>query len=154
MSDTLLELRACPHCGADCDAAKPRCWLCGGELTGEEIVDAVVVKEPPPYAPSDVFFAVASAVLAVVIVLVGIGAALTEPGLAIAMAVVVAPALLATVIRTQRVEARHGYVSWGERLATFIVSAAAVVGLLGALWIALLIALVALCFLAMAGGQF
>ena len=155
MEDSVLILRTCPHCGAECDAARPRCWLCQGVVTGgTEIVDAEVVAEPPPYAPSDAFFAVVSAVLAAVILLVGLGAALTQPGMAIMLAVIVVPALAATVIRTQRKQARQGYVSWGERLATFVVSAALAVGILSLLGVAAVIALIAFCFYAMATGQF
>lgn len=148
-------LRTCPHCGADCEVGKPRCWLCHGELAGgDEIVDAELVQEVPPHAPSDMFFVIAAAILAVVVLLIGVGAALTQPGLAIAMAIVVAPALVATLVRTRKQQKRQGYVSWGERLATFAISVAVMMGVLSALGAAVMVALVIFCFYALATGQF
>jgi hypothetical protein len=151
----VLELKTCPHCGAECDARSQRCWLCHGNVSAKaEIVDAEVVSEPPRHAPSDVFFAVAAGILALVIVLVGVGAALTEPGLAVMMGVVVVPALVATVVRIQQQQYRHGYVSWGERLATFVVSASLVVGVLMLLCVAAVVAFIIFCFAALATGSF
>jgi hypothetical protein len=117
------------------------------------VVTAEVVPEPT-FTPGDTIFAVAAAVLALVIVLVGVGAALTEPGLAIMMAIVVAPALVATAVRIQHQKVRRGYVGWGERLATFLVSASLVFALLSLLGVALVIAMIVFCFVALATGNF
>jgi len=145
----VLQLKPCPHCGADCDARDKRCWLCHADVTENagEIVDAVVVPEAPPhYAPTDTLFAVMAGILAVLIVLVGIGSAVSEPGLTVMLLIVVVPALIATLVRIQARKGRVGYVSWGEKLATFLISASITVGILGLLGIACIIALIVFCF--------
>ena len=147
-------LHPCPHCGADCEVGKRVAGCAMANWPATRLSTPSWSKKAPPHAPSDAFFAVVSGFLAVVVLLVGVGTAFTQPGLAIALAIVVAPALVATLVRTQKQQQRHGYVSWGERLATFVVSAAMVVGVLSALGAAAMIALVAFCFYALATGQF
>ncbi|MEQ8789898.1 MAG: hypothetical protein RIC55_26625 [Pirellulaceae bacterium] len=149
---TVLDLKTCPSCGADCDARDARCWLCHADVTpgGGEIVDAVVVQQSPHYAPTETLFAVMAGILAVLIVLVGIGSALSEPGMTVLLLIVVVPALVATLVRIQARKGRVGHVGWGEKLATFVISASITVGLLGMLGVAAIVALVAFCFYTLA----
>lgn len=151
-----LQLQTCPHCGADCEATADRCWLCYGELSpkGDDVVAAEVVREPPRYAPEDTVFATMSAVLALIILLVGVGSAFVQPGVTILMAIVVVPALVATLVRVGSKQARTGYVSWGERLGTFLISASLTVGVLVLLALSAIIALVVYCFYLISSGGF
>ena len=152
--NTPLELKTCRECGADCETKAAHCWLCGADLKGQvEIVVAEIVDEPPPYAPGDTFFAVLSAIVAVVVLLVGIGAAVSDPGMAIGFAIIVVPALVATVVRAQQTRARQGYVTWGERLATFMVSVSLMFALLSLLSMAAIVAFIFYCFYALGTGQ-
>jgi hypothetical protein len=150
-----MELKPCPHCGADCETSTARCWLCYGDLTGEVgVVDAELVPEPPRHAPEDTIFGVMSAILAFVIVLVGVGAAFVQPGLSILIAIVAVPAFVATLVRVKKQEARQGHVGWGEKLGTFVVSAALTIGVLTMLGVACIIALIVFCFYLLATDGF
>lgn len=147
-----LELVTCPHCGAECDARASRCWLCYGHVADRnEVVDAELV-EPPRDFPGDAFFAVMSAVLAVLLLAVAVGAAFSQPGLLVLMAIVVVPALMAVFVRSQRKQRLQGRVGWGERLATFLVSASLMIGILGLVAVGLLVTLFVFCIIAITGG--
>jgi hypothetical protein len=142
-------MKRCPECGAVYPEVAQRCWLCHASLvTDDEIVLAESVSEPPKFVGSSSSFSLASLFAVLTLVAVGLGVASLQPGLGIAYGVIVLPALLATVIRVQKQKAQQRAVSFGEKIVTFIVSIGVVVGLF-ALSVA---ALVALCFVVVAGS--
>ena len=131
MESSSSKIQTCLECGAECLATATTCWLCKGNFsTDSEIVLAELVEPRPKYAPSDVFFLIVSAILAVLLLLVGIGAAVEQPGLGIAFFVVVAIPLIATVVRVQSQEAKRGSLSFTEKFLTFVVTASMTAGLI------------------------
>lgn len=146
-------LKICPECGADCVASAPRCWMCGGDLSrAETIYQAQAVTASMRGAGnagampvSEWFFAISTCLLLGVVLLVGLGLAVDEPGTAILYAIVVSPALLATLIRTQLKRASHGRVSWAEKFATLMISGALTVSIVTVLCVAACVALFVYC---------
>lgn len=154
-------VRICPECGADNLAFATSCWMCYRDIRNETpIIEAVAVDsspkaavaQRPSYAPGEWFFRIATFLVLVLLVLVGIGLATEEVGLVIVYALLVTPPLLGALFRIRR-RAKQGHVSWGEKFATLLMSGAIMIGILGVLWIAALGALVAFCFVAIATGN-
>lgn len=145
----------CPQCGAGSFTPASQCWMCfAGLINPPDIVMAEVVEgaaaAEPSWAPSEWFFANSTAVLGVVLVVVGIGLASQGWGAAIAYALIIGPAFLATAIRT-KVRQGHGHeVSLIERLATFLISGTIMVGVVTLvsllIIVAIIVSLVIACF--------
>ena len=148
----------CPHCGAQNQTAGRRCWMCRQEFNDAIITAKVIAPppalRPPKFVPQTFSFSLASVFAIITLVAVGLGLAQIEPGLGILFAIVCSPALVVTFVRTrleQRTKGRQ--VGWGERVLTFIISSAAVFGVLVTMQIAMVIALLAICLLILAGAS-
>jgi hypothetical protein len=148
----------CQDCGAINPGHNAQCWLCYHPLAGSappplpgaaggQVVSAELVGEPS--------LAVAAASmlgLSVALLLVGIGAYLVEPGLAIVYAIVVVPPLLATLVTGLARRAGGRPLSLGSRVLTFFVSGVITVGVLGLLCIAAFVAFFVFCLVALSAG--
>jgi hypothetical protein len=122
--------------------------MCHAELGNvETIVDAEVVQVRPGGA-SEAFFAVATLLLVGIAVLIGVGLAIEEMGMAIVYAIVAAPAVIATLVRVQYRKRQVGQVSWAEWFVTLVVSASIVIAVLVLLVVASIAALILYCFAA------
>lgn len=134
-------IRQCPQCGGDNDRHATRCWLCRAGLeSAEEIVMAeAVTAVRPPGGPSEWFFAIATVLSIIMVLLVGIGAVSEEPMAGIGYLILVIPPVIATVVRLQHKKARYGFVTWSDRFVALVASAAVtlvvVIGLTAAAFI-------------------
>lgn len=148
-----MNMIICPQCGAGSVSLAKQCWMCYGDLINPPaIVIAELVGDnasaKPSWAPSEWFFANSTAVLAVVLIVVGIGLISVGWGAAIAYAVIVAPAFLATAISTQVRQARGHHVGLIERLATFLVSGTIVMAIVGLVSVVIIVGLIVSVFIA------
>ena len=139
------ESKFCPECGADCAVDAARCWMCQAQLSGAETVVTAEIVAPRRQGVSEGFFAVATFLLVGIALLIGIGLAMDEIGVAIVYALFAAPAIIATVVRVQYRKQKIGHVSWAERFVTLIVSASIVFAVLALLAVAAVGALVVYC---------
>jgi hypothetical protein len=118
-------VRYCADCGAPVDADQPACWMCGAAMSPARTVPAVVPApiathtapqpvprqaQPPPLPPPSLHppaialvgdrnpwqFSIASLFALMTLAAVCLGVALRAPGLAIALAIAAAPALVRT----------------------------------------------------------
>lgn len=116
-------LPRCPHCGAHVQPQAAQCWLCYSPLAGQSEPIVAALAEPPPYSQViERFFQVVFLGIAGLVGLIVIGAfrESVAAGLSLLMILFV-PCTLAAV-RLQMQKHRKGSVSWGERLATYLVS--------------------------------
>jgi hypothetical protein len=141
-----IQLRVCPECDASNDSAAPSCWLCHRPLGKDtNIVDAELVPESR-LGIGETLFAVLTVCTVGLTLLLIVGAAKTDPGLAILVAICAGPAFLATIIRTLGRKVRGKPFSWQSTFVTFAVSAAAMVGIAAVLIVAAVVALIVICF--------
>ena len=155
MNSPTTNEKICPDCGAENLAMAKYCWLCHRDMaTVSEVVIAEMIPEQPTWTPSDWFFAVLSLLVAIMIVLCGIGLAIEEPTAAIVFGILVAPPLVATVVRVRIRQQRQGHVSWAERFLTFFVSSVITVGILGLLLAAAFVAFFVYCLIEINRGGF
>ena len=145
------ESKFCVECGAENWPYAPNCWLCKRDLGNVDTIVTAELVRPPVSTTANTFFALVCGLLAVVLVLIGIGLFLEEPGSAVGYMIFVVPPLIATIVRTVIKQQRTGYVGWGERLATFVVSGVAFFGILLMLVFAAIVALFIICLMALAG---
>jgi len=141
--------RVCPHCGAQYSAEAAKCWLCHADLSDVPIVVAELIAPPmsPAWQLSEVFFAVLSALTALLVVLIGIGVFIEEATMGLIYVILVLPPLTVTLARTYRKTRSGAGISWAERFATFVVSSVVMAGILGILAIAALACLIIMCFM-------
>jgi hypothetical protein len=149
----------CPHCGADNAAETKHCWLCRCGLAVPPVreragaVRAELATSPPKFVPSPVSFSLAAIFAVVTLAAVGFGLARIEPGFGIAFGVIAVPAFIITAVRTRREQNLKGRkVGLVESVLTFLVSSAAVFGIVMLIQIAIVIALFIAC-LAICGGM-
>ena len=95
--------QTCPHCGAQCPPSTLRCWLCFGEISGApvEIVTAELIERPGFSRGSQLFFGLASALLAIFLSMMNFGLYLQEPAAGVVMTIGLLIPLAATVVREQ-----------------------------------------------------
>lgn len=134
-------LPRCSSCGAHLRTGFARCWLCHAELTttvseGSPLVVAELARPPEFSEAAEWIFKGVAALLALLAGLVILGASLESPAAGVTLAVVLLFPLSATLLRVQLQKQKHGRVSWGEKLATFILSTAVMLALLVLLAIA------------------
>jgi hypothetical protein len=146
-----VAVKLCPDCGAENISLAKFCWMCRRRLVNvPTIVTAEVAAEPnsgkPAYAPSEWFFLVLTAILAGVLLMLGVGIAQVQPRALFWYAILFVPGFVATAVRVSNKRAEGKHVGWGEKLATFFVSTVVVIGVLAVSVIALVIAACALCF--------
>lgn len=143
-------LKVCHECGAENLHLALRCWMCHADLKRvPQVVIAEIVPDPPKYAPSEIFWMVLTALVGVLLVLVGIGLASEGPEPLIPYAIVIVPAFIATVVRVARKQSRGVRIGWGERLLTFLISGMAVIGFIGLLIVAALTAMFVYCLISL-----
>ena len=135
----------CPDCGAHSNRGVSRCWLCTADLP-EEIVTAELVPEPP--AARSFSFTLMSVLGVITLVAVAFGIVDTAPGLSLLIGLVGAPALIVTSVRSGRRRAVGQQMSWSESVASFLRSAAMVVGVLILLSLSGFLALFLVCVFA------
>jgi len=140
--------RVCPQCGAQYYPDAGKCWLCHADLSDLPVVVAQLIAPPmsPAWKLSEVFFAVLSALTALLVVLIGIGIFVQEAALGIIYVILVLPPLTVTVARTYRKTRSGAGISWAERFATFLVSSVVMMGILGLLAVAAVACLIIMCF--------
>jgi hypothetical protein len=85
------------------------------------------------------------AILALALLLIGCGISLEAPGLAILYTVIMLPALLAVYVKRQRRLASDRPVGWGDTIVDFFSGIALAIGILVALPIVSIIALMIYC---------
>ena len=113
----------CSACGAACSAFADQCWLCHASVRNEtQVVTAQVVPRPPSYAPTEWFFAGLTGLVALLLLLVAVGATLVEPTLGLGFIVLVLPPVAVTLLRLRRKQQARGPVTWTERFVTFFLS--------------------------------
>ena len=146
-----VESKICVECGAENWAYAADCWLCKRDLSDVEAVVNAEIVAPPVSTSANTFFAVVTGILGIVLVLIGIGLYLEEPGAAIGYMILVIPPLIATIVRTMAKQGERP-VGWGERLATFLISSVVFFGILVMLCIAAVVAFFAICLAAIANA--
>lgn len=160
----------CPECGAQNVGSPARCWLCYHPLP----LEATLVEAPPvlPKPVSRRDDASASSTLliltvftAILVVLVGIGAFLSDTTLGVVYCVLVVPSLIVAAItygvtrlRTAREPEASATRPWRASLTSFFISMAATLGLAilavvvtVLVAVAAVIALIVQCFAALGG---
>lgn len=170
-------LKRCLQCGAHLQPTAARCWLCyadvadgaasgdaahaaasvgvdGGVAGGPPFVRAEVVAPHKFSQLSEIFFQIVSAALALVLLLTAAGLFMEEPAAGVVFLFFVLLPLGMTFVRVHSQRQRHGAVSWAEKVGTFVVSTALLVGLAGVVIVAGMIALFVYCLFAMNSGGF
>ena len=145
MKQPPIHFRQCPECDARSDAAAVHCWLCGGKLTAkEEVVVAELVggNTESRLEPLFAVLTVAAAALALLLIL---GAAESEPAIAMYVAICVGPAFLATAVRAAGRRALGKPFTWQSTFVTFVVSVTVVLSIFGLLLIAVVVLLFIVC---------
>lgn len=143
MKPALPKVRICPECEAENSALAERCWLCYRPLTDESdiILAEFVPDKPPPKSgvrstTETVFATLTGAVLVLVLIMV-IGAARDEPGMASLVALAAVPAILITLVTMAIRHSAGKKISWQS---TFIAFAGTLTGVLAAFVIAMFLA--------------
>lgn len=140
----------CPDCGAENNPFADACWLCQRDLAREsEIVEAELVTTHARNPLVERIFAVLTGLVAIVVVLVGIGVASEEPWLVLVYGILITPPLVGTFVRLKRQQQRQGHVGWGERLLTLIASFALMYAFLMVLGAAAMVAFFIYCVIAL-----
>lgn len=170
-------LPRCTQCGAHLQPTMPRCWLCyadvagsgasgtgtsgtgtpstGASGTGATEWAQVEVASPPKFSKaSEVLFQIVSAALALVLLLTAVGVFMEDAAMGAVFLFFVLLPLGVTFIRVHNQRQRFGAVSWAEKLGTFIVSTALIVGLAGVVMVAGTIAIIVICIASMGQGGF
>jgi hypothetical protein len=102
--------------------------------------------------PAQKLLAVLTALVALVVILVGFGIGREEPMLLIPYAVVVGLGLAVTSLHEVRARSSGRPVGWGERLLTFIISINAILAILAVVLVAAAVAFVVFLFLVCSGA--
>jgi hypothetical protein len=133
----------CSQCGAVNRSGTKRCWLCGADLD-TPVVYAELAPDVPPVGAWQ--FTLSELMIVVTLIAVIAGTWAIEPATGVMLVIVSAPALLVTFIRTARRRSRGQDVTWASKIVTFLITAAAVVGIVMLLWAAAIVALIVYCF--------
>ncbi|MBX3434267.1 MAG: hypothetical protein KF847_13170 [Pirellulales bacterium] len=119
MSDDLSsQFIRCPQCGAECDRSRSKCWVCESELRGAAAGDAAatipdgVAAIANDAAGTNLSFSTATLLLIMTIGALVLGVAAEAPGLAVFIAIVLAPICFRTIGLVRRRERA------GERVST------------------------------------
>ncbi len=137
----------CVQCGAVNRQGTKRCWLCGAVLD-TPVVYAELVPDAPRVGGWQ--FTLSEAMILVTLIAVIAGTWAVKPANAVLLVLITGPALLVTFIRTARKRSRGKDVTWVDKLATFLITAASVIGVLMVLWVAAIVAFFLYCIYAVA----
>ncbi|MFO0869741.1 MAG: hypothetical protein U0935_12485 [Pirellulales bacterium] len=142
-------LPRCPHCGAHLQPQMVRCWLCFAAIPSTPPAQVPVeLARPPEFSQlGERIFQGLSILVAGLVLLILLGTFLQEPAAGVTLTMLLFVPLSATVLRLYLQKQRYGRVSWAERLATFLVSTALLVMVLGVLVVAAFIAFFVWCLM-------
>ena len=121
MSSAASARHQCPECGAEVAGGQARCWLCERKLHGPEPINPYA---PPPSAAGNVpsQFSLASLLLIVTLVAVGVGLFRLAPGLGVLLAFFSLPALARTTIDVTKHKQRGAPLGVLGKVGSFVVS--------------------------------
>lgn len=141
-------LPTCRECGAHLQPGSPRCWLCLAKLDGAEAPIRAELARPPEFSRvSEVIFGTISALVGLFLLVVIVGLWLQDSRAAMAFLTILTIPAAATAVRLTLRKRKVGRIGWGERLVTFLLSTALVVGLLVALMVAAFLAFFVWCLI-------
>lgn len=154
MSQAVAALLVCPHCRADNPPDNKLCWLCRAPLSGELVTAELVVK-PRPLPLAEGFFWTLTIACLGLLLLVGVGIAQDDAGMLIPYAILLAPALLATLARSLLSASRGKRISGMEVFLTLLLSASITILVVVVLFVAAIVAFLAYClYVCGNGGKF
>ena len=141
----------CRECWAINRQPTTMCWLCGASFD-EEIPYAEIVGEPPVVTSgeSPIFFWMAM-LLCGAFAIVFLGALLEDVESAIGMIILAVPGLIAVLVRSARKHAQGQSMGWGDRIVTFLLTTAAIAGIISLLAVAAAVAFFIYCVMALQG---
>ena len=144
----------CPECGAMNDRPAARCWICGRQARLPPADERNVT--PILLAPAGKEFG--GAILAWLLLIVAFSAAVVgayaeSPAIGIALTILVAPALVVTLLRSVIRRAGGRPLPLGSRIATFFCSLIAVAGIASVLAAIAALAVVIAIFQFCTSGQ-
>ncbi|MFO0904033.1 MAG: hypothetical protein U0939_13595 [Pirellulales bacterium] len=141
-------LPRCPHCGAHVQPQAAQCWLCYGELAGVEPIVASLAEPPAFSQVAERVFQIVFILLATLVGLVVLGAFHESPAAGMMLVMVLFLPCTLAAVRLQLQKQRKGSVSWGERLATYVLSLSLMFLALVLLMVAAFVALIIYCLVA------
>lgn len=151
MSQVVAAQWVCPHCRAENSPDNKLCWLCRAPL-GKEPVTAELAAKPRPLPLAEGFFWTLTIACLGLLVLVGVGIAQDDAGMLIPYAILLTPALLATLVRSLVSASRGKRVSGKEVFMTLLLSASVTILVVVGLFVAAIAALFAYCVYVCGGG--
>ena len=153
-SETPPVLPRCPHCGAHVQPRTSQCWLCYGELSGAGPIVASLAEPPAFSQVAERVFQIVFILLAGMVCLVVLGAFHESPAAGIMLVMVLFLPCTLAAVRLQLQKQRKGSVSWGERLATYVLSLSLMFLALVLLMVAAFVALIIYCLVAQPNMNF
>lgn len=154
MSQALPAPIVCPHCRAENLPQAAKCWLCHAPLRDDRnVVMAELATKARPLPLTDAFFWFLIIACLGLMVVVGVGIAQSGAGLLIPYAILITPALLATLGRSLKSVQRGDQVSGKQALATLMLSASVTLLVVAALLVAAVAALFVVCLYVIGTGK-
>ena len=132
----------CFECQASNRPGTRKCWLCGATLNGD-VPYAEIVDEPVQLGGGQ--FSLAELMILITVVAIAAGIWAQDPGTGFSVTVIGLPALVATFVRTLRRRRRGENVTWADKVATFLLTAAMTFTILTMIAVAAVIALFIFC---------
>jgi ribosomal protein L40E len=145
-------VKICQACAADNPPQALYCWLCGASLASAPTV-VLAEKMSSRRSISESLFAGLTILAVVVTLLVIVGLGLDSAGLAIALAVALGPPLAAIGVQSMIRHRRGESFSWQATFVTYFASIGVAILLAIALMAAAVVAMVIMCFQALASGK-
>lgn len=140
-------IKICPECGAESPSTEDRCWICRTDLSAApELVAAESSAGKPGWIAGTDTPRNLGVLGVLLVVLVGIGIGLQNHWSLVPYVAIAGPALLITLIHTEAKVLDKKRVKPEQIVATFFVSTAAIVAVLGLICLGLFIAFWALCY--------
>lgn len=154
-SEPPIVAKACSICGAVGAKDAQQCWMCGQNPHSNPYAGPAPVQEftQPAEAKSKLepLFRVLLGICVVVVVLIGIGLAVQDPGALLGFAILVLPAFLITGVRALWQVHREGKTSAGSLLVSLLTSFAVTIGIFMVLIAAGIILLFVMCLTLLSG---
>jgi hypothetical protein len=145
-------VKICEECAADNPPQALYCWLCGASLATAPIV-VLAERVSNRQSISESLFAGLTILAVVVTLIVIVGLGLDSAGLAIALAVALGPPLAAIGVQSMIRQRRGQPFSWQATFVAYFASVGIAILLAFALLAAAVVAMVIMCFQALAGGR-
>jgi hypothetical protein len=131
----------CPDCHAEVTTDAQTCWMCGRVL---DLVDAELVDRAAPVTPAT--FSLATLMIVVTLVAVGLGLFVTAPGLGVLYTVAMVPALVRTAVGVRKRAQAGKVLSVADKFQLFATSIAVTVAAGVAATVAFFATCVSTCF--------